>query len=55
VPSFCFGCGNPVSGATVIYRGRVVCSITCEDIVDLQPARPDPVSVLIDEWLANGL
>jgi hypothetical protein len=46
----CDACDGPIVGPPIIYRSKVVCSITCEDNVDRTKWRRDVVSQMVEEW-----
>jgi hypothetical protein len=46
----CDICGRP--GPTVVYRGKNVCSVNCEDRVDAADVWIDSTAFTVDSWLA---
>jgi uncharacterized Zn finger protein (UPF0148 family) len=46
---YCDMCGAPVFVAE-LYKGKLVCSMSCQTDVDRRVLRPDPVTQTIDDW-----
>jgi hypothetical protein len=40
-------------GPTVVYRGKEVCSVRCEDALDDREVWLDPVDLTVDSWMGS--